>query len=285
MSIDARLSLENKVAIVTGAGSFHNDDELPEAGQGSAVAEIFARRGAAVILADINGAAAEKRAAAIREEGGEAAAVETDVGDEAQVERMVAFAVERFGRLDILHNNAYNAYVLWDPGDPEITQFSRETWETVFETMVLGAMFGCKHAIPRMVETGGGSITCMTSISGEMGELNLTVYAAAKGALNQVVRSVSTQWGKQGVRCNAIAPGLILSPPALAIGKEAIDLYARHSDTPYVGTPEDTAEMAAFLASDAARYISGQTIRLDGGFSQHSPLVTDQRESAPIAGG
>lgn len=276
--------LSGRVAIVTGGGSFHNDAELPREGSGSAVAAKLALLGAAVVLADMNGEAAERRAARIREQGGRAVAVEVDVREEDQVEAMIARAVEEFGRLDILHNNAHDSYVLWDPGDPQITEFAVSTWHTLFETLVLGAMLGCKHAIPHMVDTGGGSIICTTSISGEMGELNLTVYGAAKAALNQVVRSVSTQWGKKGIRCNAVAPGLVLSPPSLAIGEELIASYAEHSDTPYVGEPEDVAELVAFLASDAARYITGQTIRIDGGLQQHSPLIADSRKSGAVAG-
>jgi len=277
-------SLAGKVAIVTGAGSYHNDPELPAPGSGSAVAARLAELGAAVVLADINGEAAEKRAAEIRDAGGSATAIQVDVREEPQVEAMIAAALTEFGRLDVLHNNAHDSYLLWDPGDPQITEFSVETWRTLFEILVLGAMLGCKHAIPAMLRTGGGSIICTTSVSGEMGELNLTVYGAAKAAVNQLVRSVSAQWGKDGIRCNAVAPGLILSPPALAVGEEIIGLYARHSDTPYVGEPADVAELVSFLASDASRYITGQTIRIDGGLQQHSPLLADSRASGMVAG-
>jgi NAD(P)-dependent dehydrogenase (short-subunit alcohol dehydrogenase family) len=277
-------TLEGRVAIVTGAGSFHGDETLPKPGQGSAVAAKLASLGASVVLADRHGDAAERRAKAIREDGGTAVAVQVDVGDEDDVRRMVATAVAEFGRLDFLHNNAADLEALFDPGDPEITRMQTETWHLVFRTLVLGTMLGCKHAIPAMVETGGGSIVCTSSTSGEMGELNLTVYGAAKAAVNQVVRSVSTQYGKQGIRCNAIAPGLILSPPSLAIGEELITEYTRHCDTPYVGEPSDIAEVVAFLASDAARFISGQVIRVDGGFAQQSPLAADSRASGQVAG-
>jgi NAD(P)-dependent dehydrogenase (short-subunit alcohol dehydrogenase family) len=276
--------LEGKVAIVTGAASYHGDETLRQQGQGGAVAAKLAELGASVVLADLNGAAAERRAEAIRDAGGDAVAVETDVRNEEHIQRMVQTAIDEFGRLDILHNNAANLQALFDPGDPQITEMEVETWHLIFETLVLGTMLGCKHAIPRMVETGGGSITCMTSISGEMGELNLTNYGASKAAVNQVVRSVSAQWGKDGIRCNAIAPGLILSPPSLAIGEELIGEYIRHSDTPYVGQPADTANLVAFLVSDGARYISGQVIRLDGGFTEQSPLVADARASGLVAG-
>jgi NAD(P)-dependent dehydrogenase (short-subunit alcohol dehydrogenase family) len=279
------IDLGGKVAIVTGAASYHGDDTLRQPGQGSETAGLLASLGAAVVLADINGGAAAKRAERIRAAGGDAVAVTTDVSDEAQVARMVQTALDEFGRLDILHNNAANLQTLFDPGDPDITEMKVETWDMLMRTLLLGTMLGCKHAIPAMVSTGGGSIICTSSVSGMVGELNLTIYGAAKAAINQLVRSVSAQWGKAGIRCNAVAPGLILSPPSLAIGEELIAEYVKHSDTPYVGQPADTAHLVAFLASDLARYITGQVIPVDGGLIQHSPLVADSRESGLVAGG
>jgi NAD(P)-dependent dehydrogenase (short-subunit alcohol dehydrogenase family) len=278
------IDLHGKVAIVTGAASFHGDETLRQPGQGSETAALLARLGAAVVLADINGEAAARRADEIRSAGGDAVSVQTDVSDEAQVRHMVQTALNEFGRLDILHSNAANLHVLFDPGDPEITQFQVGTWETLMRTLLLGSMLSCKHAIPAMVNTGGGSIICTSSVSGMVGELNLTIYAVAKAGINQLVRSVSAQWGKDGIRCNAVAPGLILSPPSLAIGEELIAEYVRHSDTPYVGQPADTAHLVAFLASDLARYITGQVIPVDGGLIQHSPLVADARGTGLVAG-
>lgn len=270
------IDLAGKVAIVTGAA-----DPL---GQGAASARVLASHGASVLLADINSSESEARASEINESGRRAVACHVDVGDEAQVEAMVKRALDEFGRLDILHSQAADLALLGDPGDPPITEMTTEMWHTQFETIVLGTMLCCKHAIPPMLETGGGSIICTTSISGMMGEPNLTVYGAAKAAVNQVVRSVSAQYGKQGIRCNAIAPGLILSAPGLAMGDELIAQYARHCDTPDVGQPEDTANLVAFLASDAARYISGAVIRVDGGFVSHSPMIAEQREAGRMLG-
>jgi NAD(P)-dependent dehydrogenase (short-subunit alcohol dehydrogenase family) len=274
------VDLSGKVAIVTGAASYHGDDDLSRPGQGSESAQTLARLGAAVVLADINGDAAERRAEQIRADGGDAFAVATDVTDEAQVKRMVQTAVDEFGRLDILHNNAANLYALFDPGDPDITQMEVDAWELLMRNLLLAYMLGCKHAIPAMVANGGGSIICMSSISGMVGEPNLTIYGVAKAGINQLVRAVSAQWGKQGIRCNAVAPGLILSPPSLGLGEELIGEYTRQSDTPYVGQPLDTAKVVAFLASDAARYITGQVIPVDGGLIEHSPLVAFQRDAA-----
>jgi NAD(P)-dependent dehydrogenase (short-subunit alcohol dehydrogenase family) len=279
------ITLAGKVAIVTGGASSHGEAMWATPGQGSETALLLAELGAAVVVADIDGAGAERRAEEIRDAGGEALGVAVDVRDEGQVKAMVAAAVETYGRLDILDSNAAELAHLYDPGDPEICKFEVETWHLVTETVLLGSMLCCKHAIPAMVETGGGSIIVMSSVSAEMGELNLTVYGIAKAGINQLVRAVSTQWGKHGVRCNAVAPGLVLTPPSLLAGEEVAAAYERHSDTPYVGRPIDTARVVAFLASDASRYVSGQVIRADGGLAGQSPLVADARETGQMAGG
>lgn len=270
------IDLTGKVAIVTGAAH--------PLGQGAASARRLTEHGAAVVLADVDGAESEARAEELRDAGAQAIAVRTDVRDEGQVERLVGAAVESFGRLDILHSQAADLGLLGDPGDPELTAMTVDLWRTQFDTIVLGTMLTCKHAIPAMLESGGGSIICTSSISGMMGEPNLTVYAAAKAAVNQVVRSISAQYGKRGIRANAVAPGLILTAPGLAMGEELIGQYERHCATPYVGQPDDTATLVTFLASDAARYISGEVIRVDGGFNQHSPMLAEQQSEGRMLG-
>lgn len=270
------LDLSQRVAIITGAA-----DDL---GQGAASAKLLADLGAAVVLADIDENGAQARAEEIRRDGHDAIAIRADVRDEQQVAELVRGAVAEFGRLDILHSQAANLAVLADPGDPAMADVTVEGWREQFETIVLGTMLTCKHAIPAMIEAGGGSIICTSSVTGMVGELNLSVYAAAKAAVNQVVRSIATQYGKQGIRANAVAPGLVLSRPGLAMGERLIALYAKHSSTPSVGQPVDIANLVAFLASDEARFITGEVIRADGGWSGHSPLVADQRDSGMMLG-
>ena len=265
------LSLSGKVAVITGAGT--------QRGQGAATARLLAARGAQVVLGDLDFEASRECAADICESGGEAIARQLDVRVESEVAAFGAAALAEYGRLDIEHSQAADLGILSDPGDPDITRVTEELWRTEFETIVLGAMLACKHAIPAMVETGGGSIVCTSSQTSMVGELNLTVYGAAKAAVNQLVRSVSAQWGKEGIRCNAVVPGLVLSEPALNLPPEILDQWVRHCDTPYVAEPEDVAELVAFLASDASRCITGETIRIDGGFMSHSPMIDEQRSS------
>lgn len=270
------IDLSDKVAIITGAADTR--------GQGAASARLLSSLGASVVLADIHSDESEQRAREIRDGGGSAVAVHADVRDESQVEAMVELAVKEFGRLDILHSQAADLREIADPGDPEITAMSVDIWHSQFETIALGSMLCCKHAIPRMVDNGGGSIILTTSISGRMGEPNLTCYAAAKAAVEQVVRSVSAQYGKQGIRCNGVSPGLILSAPGQDLGPELIAQYERHCDTPNVGQPDDPPKLVAFLASDAARYISGEIIVVEGGFTSHSPMIAEQREAGRMVG-
>lgn len=270
------IDLSGKAAVVTGAAH----------GQGAASAATMAGLGASVVLADIDNASNAERAEEIQSSGGRALAVEADVRDEGQVADMIAAAVSEFGRLDVLHNNAADIAFLYEPGDPEITKFTVDQWREQVETMFLGPMLGCKYAIPAMIESGeGGSIITTSSCASVMGELNLTVYGAAKAALNQLARSVSTQWGKSGIRSNAIAPGLILTRNGVALGEELINAFIDHCDTPYVGQSQDIANLVAFLASDASRYITGQTIHIDGGFGHHNPMVADQRSSGVMVAG
>ncbi|MCM3920499.1 SDR family oxidoreductase [Frankia sp. AiPs1] len=262
------IDLSGRVAVVTGAAS----------GIGAASAATLAAQGAKVVLADINVDGATEQAEKIAAGGGTALAVETDVRVEEQVARVLARAVEVYGRLDVLHNNA--AAMDLAGVDPGITELDLKVWEGTLATNARGPLLGCKHAVPLMLRSGGGSIINTSSISSQVGELTMTAYGAAKAALSQITRAVAAQWGKQGIRCNAVAPGLVLSPSGLGLPREIIDLYIRHSLTPYVGEPQDIANLVAFLASDDARYITAQTINIDGGLVAHNPIQVELVELA-----
>jgi NAD(P)-dependent dehydrogenase (short-subunit alcohol dehydrogenase family) len=261
-------SLKGKVAIVTGGAS----------GIGAATAALLASREAAVVIADIDKPSADAHAEVVRRAGGQVLVVETDVREEEQIQRMVQAAVAEFGRLDILHNNAAALELI--PEDPDVTGQDLYVWERTLRTNVTGPMLGCKHAIPAMLETGdGGSIINTASVSGTRGEMNMTAYGVSKGAVIQLTREVAAQFGKQGIRCNAVAPGLVLTANTTRDLPDDIKaLYVRSSMTPYVGQPEDIALMVAFLASDEARYVTGQIMRVDGGLTSALPIVADFRD-------
>lgn len=266
------IDLTGQVAIITGAAGAK--------GQGAATARRLASLGASLVLADIDFDEVQLRVKEINTAGGRAIASETDVRDEAAVARLVGTAVDEFGKVDILHSQAADLRGLGDPGDPDVVNSTVEIWKRQFETIALGSLLTCKHVIPVMMRNPtGGSIICTTSISGIVGESSLTTYGSAKAAVNQLVRSVAAQYGKHNIRCNAIAPGLVLTPPALDLGPEAVELYVKHASLPYVAEPEDIANIVAFLASDLSRAITGEVIRADSGVTAHTPLLADTNPS------
>jgi NAD(P)-dependent dehydrogenase (short-subunit alcohol dehydrogenase family) len=257
----------DKIAIVTGAGS----------GIGRASARLLAQRGTAVAIADIDGDRAGLVAAEIRAAGGRALAIAVDVADEAQVRAMIATTVAEFGGLDILHNNAADVSAATYFRDMGVTDMDLELWNHVMSVNLGGAMLGCKHAIPEMLRRGGGAIVNTSSLSSTAGQDSSLAYSSSKGALNTLTRYIATTYGKQGIRCNAVAPGYVLTDAARNAPAHIVDIYKDHALTPYLAEPEDIASVVAFLASDDARGITGQLIIADCGASAHLPHVADLR--------
>lgn len=258
--------LNERVAIVTGAGS----------GIGRATAQRLARDGAAVVVADINPKGAQETAESITAAHGRALAHQTDVADEASVKAMVAAAVREFGRLDLLHNNAANVFVV--PDDTDVVSMDIGVWEATMATNVRGTLLGCKHAIPHMIAAGGGAIVNTSSNSGMMGDLLRVAYGVSKAGVNSLTRYVATMYGKQGIRCNAISPGVVATPSLVAnVSPAELAMFEAHHLTPYIGGPDDIAAVVAFLMSDEARFITGQIINVDGGMLAHTPLYQQMR--------
>jgi NAD(P)-dependent dehydrogenase (short-subunit alcohol dehydrogenase family) len=242
--------LDGKVAIVTGAGS----------GIGEATARLMAREGASVVVADLNLTAAERVAGELSA----AVPVEVDVSDEESVIRMVATAVESFGGLDVLHNNATDSSL--NAVDRDIVTLDMAVFDRLIAVNLRGQFLGCKHAIPRMLERGGGSIVNTASIDGFVGRGVRAAYGATKAGVVLLTKSVASQYGKRGIRCNAVAPGLTLTPGAVGNATtEYVDAALQNYAMPRLCAPEDVAKAVVFLASDDASYVQGATLMVDGG--------------------
>jgi NAD(P)-dependent dehydrogenase (short-subunit alcohol dehydrogenase family) len=266
--------MQGKVALVTGAGG----------GIGAACARALAREGAAVALADIDLAAARREADAIVAEGGRAIALAVDMADEASVIAMVEAAVDQLGALDILHNNAADTR-LSGTRDMPVERVDTEVWDAILRVNLRGAMIASRAAIPHLRRRGGGAIVNTSSGAALAGGLSHSAYSASKAALHSLTQSIATQHGKEGIRCNAIAPGLIVTPATRDsyASSEVGEIMLRHHLTPRLGRPEDIAAAVVFLASDEAAFITGQVICVDGGLLAHQPYVADfmRREDPP----
>jgi NAD(P)-dependent dehydrogenase (short-subunit alcohol dehydrogenase family) len=250
--------LEGKVAIVTGAGS----------GIGRASAVRFAAEGAAVVAADIRAAKAEETVAQITEQGGRAVACQVDVADSVGVARMVSTAVEAFGRLDALFNNAGTIRMGTAVDLPEAD------WDLVMAVNVRSVFLGAKHAVPVMAAGGGGAIVSTASVSGLAGDTASVVYSASKAAVINLTRSLAVDHAAQGIRVNCICPGAIDTPP---VGRMLQDPDTRRrSERAHplgrIGEPSEIAAAAAWLLSDEASFVTGQALVVDGGLSAQSLL-------------
>jgi meso-butanediol dehydrogenase / (S,S)-butanediol dehydrogenase / diacetyl reductase len=251
---------EGKVALITGAAS----------GQGRAAALLFAEEGARVVVSDVNGDGAEEVAGEIKSSGGEAVAVATDVSREVEVKAMIEAAIEAFGRLDVLFNNAGVGYSAADRFTmASVVETPEEDWDAVLAINLKGVAMGCKHAIPVMERQGGGAIVNNASINALVGLSGADAYTAAKGGVVSLTRVLAVDWGPKGIRVNCMCPGGVDTPMiAPAIADEAVLGFMRES-TPLgrLARPEETARVALFLASEEASYLNGAVFPVDGGWT------------------
>ncbi len=254
--------LSGKVAIVTGAGS-----SGPGVGNGKAAAILFAREGAKVLLVDQVLSRAEETLEIILKESGEAAAYEVNVIKEADCRGMVEEAVNRFGRLDILDNNVGISR------RGTVVEVTEEDWDFVMAINVKSIVLSSKYAIPRMIETGGGSIINISSIAGLRAHSS-TPYTASKAAVIGLTMSMAADHGPDGIRVNCIAPGLIYSP--MVAPRMDDDLRQIRKSASPLGTEGDSWDIgyaALYLASDESKWVNGITMPVDAGLTAVSPVT------------
>ncbi len=247
------MRLEGKVALITGGGS----------GMGKVASELFASVGAKVLLTDVNDEAGEATAGAI---GDAAHYVHADVSKEADARAMIDAAVDRFGRLDVLYNNA--GVML--PEDGSVDSTDERIWDLTLAVNVKGVAFGCKYGIPAMLRTGGGSIINVASFVAWLGAAtSQTAYTASKGAVLAMTREIAVEYARKGIRCNALCPGPIETPLLLALLSDEEKKRRRFVHIPMgrLGHAEEVAKAALFLASDDASYITGSSLIVDGGIT------------------
>ena len=261
--------LEDQVAIVTGAaGSI-----------GSACARVMANHGARVLVVDLPETPVERTVADIVDADGIARAVESDVSDADDVDTVVDAAMGEWGRLDALVNVAALTGARLGE-DRDVVTMSMESWDRVFAVNLRGAVLCSRRAIPPMLEHGGGAIVNISSNAAIQANTFLCAYSSAKAGLNALTAHIATAYGKRGIRCNAIMPGLVPRSTAVASAQVMSDVEGgtlRHTLTTRLGRPDDIANLAAYLASDTvAGFITGQVISVDGGAHVHSPSYADQ---------
>lgn len=233
-------------------------------GIGTATSVRLGEEGAHVLVADLDAASAEAVAKTIRGAGGTAESTAIDLGKEESVIAAVNLAVETFGGLDVMHANAADTSITGQ--DTDIADVPLEIFDRTIEIGLRGHLLCARHAIPKLLERGGGSLIFTSSIAAYIGEPERASYAIAKSGLGGLVRHAASRWGKQGIRANAVAPGIVLTPSIREmIDPTWRDMAMAMTRSNRFGEPDDIAAMVTFLASDDASWITGQILNVDGG--------------------
>ena len=253
--------LAGKVAIVTGAAS-----QAPGIGNGAAVAILFAREGAKLVIVNRTHERAAELQRTIEEAGGECMVCAADVTRAADAERVVETAVERYGRLDILHNNVGGSA----GSVGRVVEVAEDAWDRCLDVNLKSAMLCCKYSIPRMIEGGGGSIINVSSFVGAIGvrdvKTGILAYSTAKAAVNGFTRALAADHAGDGIRVNCILIGMVETPLIVAQqGEAALETRRRAIPLQTPGTGWDVGWAAVYLASDESRWVTGVELPIDGG--------------------
>lgn len=248
--------LDGKVALITGAGN----------GMGQVASVLFAREGARIVVADFSEAGGAETVAAVEAVGGEAAFVKVDVANADQVEAMISFAMNQFGALNVLYNNAG----IFPADDGGATETPEPTWDRVMEVNLKGVWLGCKYGIPAMLESGGGSIVNVASFVALMGAATAQIaYTASKGGVLAMTREIAVEYGRRNIRANSLCPGPIATPMLEALMSDPERKARRivHIPMGRLGQAEELAKAALFLASDDSSFMTGSQLVVDGGIT------------------
>ncbi|MFZ0667922.1 MAG: SDR family oxidoreductase [Acidimicrobiales bacterium] len=263
---DAADLLNDRVAIVTGGAT----------GIGRAAARALSRAGARLVVADIDLAGAEACASELVSKGRAALGLHVNVADEDSVRKMVDNTMAELGRIDVLFSNAAATNLL--PNDNDLENLDTALWDETMAVNVRGTMLCAKHVIPVMKAQGSGVIINVASSTALLGGVIHMAYGTSKAAIITMTKYIATMYGRFGIRCNAVAPGLIITEAMAKRAPHAQVAYARHRLVTRDGSMEDIAALVRFLASDEAGYITGETIVADGGMTAHRPDYIDFME-------
>lgn len=254
---------EEKVALITGGAS----------GIGEATVHRFTAEGAKVVIADYNIEKANRLAEELTRKEADVQPAFFSASDLESCSKLIDFTLSNYGHVDILVNNVGGSNL---KQDSNIETLDIHYFDEVFHLNVRCALYLSQRVIPRMKNQGGGNIVNIASISGITGDYQGTLYGISKAGVISLTQYIATQTGKFNIRCNAVAPGLVLTPAALDNLPENVrNIFLQHNSLPYLGEPDNIASVIAFLASEDAKYITGQTIVADGGLTIHNPTVAE----------
>ena len=259
--------LKGKVAIVTGSTS----------GIGVGIAKAFAAEGAKVVICGRRESKGQAVVDSIVAAGGEATYHFMDITQTESIEELLKDTAEKYGKIDILVNNAANVALK----DGRVDELTLDMWDAIFQSDVRGTFYATRQVIPYMKENKGGSIINIGSMASCGGDLGSTAYACAKAGVDMLTKSTALQYGKAGIRCNCVRPGLIVTPENEAYVPQVLkDIFLNNIMVGRYGAPQDIANMCLYLASDESEYFTGQVVTVDGGLNAHVSTVGEFKKMA-----